>query len=163
MLRRTVFVSGCQVCPSLMAQPPTDGEYLAPPLIQWAKENDIEIVPMRCPETEYAGPDREPHGRAYYDKAPGFRTLCREIATYEADRMQKRGNVIAVIGVTTSPACGTNFTGKGSSFHPRGIFMYVLFNRCCNRDLWPTFISIWPKHQHKMQEILNELLEEPHD
>lgn len=155
---RSVFISGCHMCPALMAKPPTNGDYLAPPLIQWAKENDIRLVRMRCPETEFAGVDRKPRGRAYYNKAPGFRELCKTIARFEADRIWRMGDVIAVIGVATSPACGTNFGGKNNPYMPSGIYMEELNNECDKLCVWPTFTSVWPKHPHKMVENLADVL-----
>ena len=158
--RSTVFVSGCHLCPSLMARPPTDGKYLTPQLILWALDNDIEIVQMRCPETEYSGSDRQPKGRGYYDKAPCFHALCAEIAAFEASRIKEYGNVIAVIGVTTSPACGTNFGGK-NPYQPSGIYMEELRRETEARGLNPKFVSIWPGHPHKMAQHLASLMDNP--
>lgn len=160
--RSTVFVSGCHLCPSLMARPPTGGEYLAPPLVKWAQDNDIEIIQMRCPETEYSGSERQPKGRAYYNKALGFRALCVEIAAFEANRIEEYGNVIAVIGVTTSPACGTNFGGK-NPYQPSGIYMEELKWETEVRGLNPKFVSIWPRHPHKMAQHLASLVKRSND
>lgn len=154
---RTVFVSGCHVCPSIMAKPPTNRKVLAPPLIQWAQDNDIDIVPMRCPETEFVGSERQPKGRAYYNKLPGFRDHCKVIAEFEAKHMLVVGGVIGVIGITTSPACGTNFNGK-NPYQPSGIFMEELRSECESWGLSPLFISIWPKHPNKMTEKLENIL-----
>lgn len=156
-IRPAVFVSGCHLCPSLMAKAPTNEAQLVPALIQWAEKNDIEIIPMQCPETHYAGSNRKQKGRAYYDKAPGFRDLCIFIAIEEADRIAVHGNVIGIVGVTTSPACGTDFHGK-SPYKPSGIYMEELQQALKFKGLYPRFISIWPKHRHKVLEHLASLL-----
>lgn len=157
MMTTYVFTSGCFYCPGLMAKPPTEGVYLAPPLIQWSRDNDINLMPMRCPETEFCGPDREPHGRKHYNELLGFRDHCAIIAKYEADRIVRFG-ALAVIGVTTSPACGTNFGGK-NPYQPSGIYMEELNSACKERNVDIPFISIWPKHHNKMIEKLANLIE----
>ena len=157
MTSRYIFTSGCFYCPSLMAKPPTEEAYLAPPLVQWSRDNDIKLMPMRCPETEFSGPDREPHGHKYYNELPGFRDHCAVIAKHEADRIVKY-EAFAVIGVTTSPACGTNFGGK-NPYQPSGIYMEELHAACKERAVNIPFISVWPKHHHKMIEKLASLLE----
>lgn len=154
---RHVFTSGCFYCPSLMAKPPTEEAYLAPPLIQWSRDNGINLMPMRCPETEFSGSDREPHGRQYYNELPGFRNRCAIIAKYEADRIVKF-EAFAVIGVATSPACGTNFGGK-NPYQPSGIYMEELRAACEDLGVNIPFISIWPKYRHKLIEKLASLLE----
>lgn len=68
--------------------------------------------------------------------------------------------VIAVIGVTTSPSCGTNFESI-SPYQPSGIYMEELREAVNVLGISPKFISIWPKHQHKMMENLNGLLARP--
>lgn len=78
-VRRAAFVSPCHFNTALMATPPVSG-VLVPVLHQWAEDNDIQLISMRCPETEFAGPKRKPKGRKFYNEAPGFRELCKEIA-----------------------------------------------------------------------------------
>jgi len=158
MTEQAAFISHCHLAPCVMAKAPVTGEVLVPDLLRWAASNHVELVQMRCPETEFAGRDRQPHGRAFYDKAKGFRPLCRQIAAAEAARMKTwPSQVIAVIGVTTSPACGTNF-GNRNPYQPSGIFMEELRDAVATSGLKPSFVSVWPKHQHKTRETLNNLL-----
>lgn len=155
-VHRAAFISSCHLNTSFMAKPPVDG-ILVPALPQWAEDNDIQLISMRCPETEFAGAVRAPRGRKFYNNAEGFRDLCGDIADVEATRIKAHGNVIAVIGVTTSPSCGTG-TGV-SPYAPSGIYMEELKAECAKRGLYPEFVSIWALHLPRASEILAELIE----
>lgn len=89
----------------------------------------IDVVTLPCPETLYLGRDRLPGTFLERLNTPGFFELLRELEMEVRDVIRTRGQPMCIVGVNSSPTCGTTTTHYGSvddspSKRPgRGVFL----------------------------------------
>ena len=89
----------------------------------------IEIVPLPCPETLYLGRDRMPGTFLERLNTPEFFELLGDLETEVRELIRARGPPLCIVGVNSSPTCGTTSTHYGSVDGPatkrpgRGVFL----------------------------------------
>jgi len=89
----------------------------------------IDIVTLPCPETLYLGRDRSPGTFLERLNTPGFFELVSKLELEVREIIRKRGPPLCIVGVNSSPTCGTTTTHYGSvdgspSKKPgRGVFL----------------------------------------
>ncbi|MDD1719859.1 MAG: nucleoside 2-deoxyribosyltransferase [Methanoregulaceae archaeon] len=74
----------------------------------------IEMVALPCPETIYAGRDREPGYFLGRLDNPEFSAVMVRIEQQTRKIIEDRGPPLCIIGVDSSPTCGVNRTWYGS-------------------------------------------------
>ena len=86
------------------------------PLIKLLINKGYGIYQLPCPETTYLGLKRFWMTKEQYDNV-GFRKHCMKLAENVAEELSeyaKNGyKVLAVIGVSGSPSCGSEWTSSG--------------------------------------------------
>ena len=93
------------------------------------KQFGIEIVTLPCPETLFLGRDRVPGTFLDRLNSPEFFDLLEDLETTVREIIRTRGPPLGIIGVNSSPTCGTTSTHYGSidgspSKRPgRGVFL----------------------------------------
>lgn len=134
------------------------------PVLQFCLDHDINIMQMPCPETLCAagGLGRDPRGKAWYE-ANGLRETCKPIAKQQADYMKTLTandfDILAIIGVEFSPACGVNYLNKGRSIHrDRGIYVEELQAALKEHKLHIPFIGIAQRWHKKMLRDLEAIV-----
>lgn len=96
-------------------------------VVGWALENDVGLIPWYCPETIFAGLPRQPKGIEGY-RRDGLSEACHEIAGSFAGYLRRQMDggisVLAIVGVSFSPAC----SAKRQAYHrnERGLFIEAL-------------------------------------
>jgi len=90
----------------------------------------IEVVTLPCPETIYLGKDRKPGSFLERLNTPDFFRLLDDLEEGVRKMVRERGNPLCIIGVNSSPTCGSTTTHYGSlepgssSKRPgRGVFL----------------------------------------
>lgn len=109
------------------------------PIIEWAINNNIAIIPLPCPEYSFEGIDRSAAGIERYD-TPKYRKHCEELASRAInllkDHINKGIKIKAVVGVDGSPSCGVNYSTKNTvNFYGPGIFMNEMMIQSINLKL----------------------------
>ncbi|MCH8151111.1 MAG: DUF523 domain-containing protein [Planctomycetes bacterium] len=165
--RRCVFLSHCLLAQAVRAK--GLAKYFAgavKPVVQFCLDNDINMMQMPCPESLCAagGLEREPHGKAWYEKR-GLRETSAEIASRQAAYMHELVEagfeILAVIGMEFSPACAVTYLNKGPRiYRDRGIFMEELQRELDRRQLKIPFIGVGQRWLKKLDRQLNELLDD---
>jgi len=74
----------------------------------------IDVVNLPCPETLYLGRDRLPGTFLERLNTPGFFDLIAKLETEVRDMIRTRGPPLCIVGVNSSPTCGTTSTHYGS-------------------------------------------------
>lgn len=135
------------------------------PVIEFCLKNDLNIFQMPCPETlcTAGGLGRPPRGKAWYE-ANGLRETARDIAHGQAEYMARLRDggieIIAVIGVDFSPACGVNYLNKGRSIvKDQGIYIEELKRALAERDLDPIFVGVNARWTKKLERDLQSIIE----
>lgn len=167
LTERLLVVAGCTVNQLLRAPSCHVSDSVLDPLLGLAQRERLALHLLPCPETWWAGLDREPRGRTWYARQNGFRLLCRDLALQEAEKLKAMVDhrsvaVIGVVGIERSPACSTRQPGTTpgpSSYYPSGLFMEEL--RCTLRDVGlggVPFVSITGSTTQAQQDKLESLL-----
>lgn len=127
-------------------------------LIKWAKENDIELVPV-CPENELFGTPRAPirlidvYGKIQAqmrgeDVMAILDSKCQEI-------FKRYPDAVGFIGIANSPSCGVNVGVKGhgkttkGSMHKISKISTIEINQLKNHNQRVIFLSRLNKHGNK--------------
>jgi predicted secreted protein len=138
---------------------------LIAPVVEFCLKNDINIMQMPCPETlsPAGGLGRSPHGKVWYE-AEGLRDTAREIARSQVDYMARllaqQLEIIGIIGVEFSPACGVKYLNKGRSIvRAKGIYVEELERAMTERAITVPIIGISQRWKRKMVADLEGLLE----
>jgi nucleoside 2-deoxyribosyltransferase len=74
----------------------------------------IDIVTLPCPETLYLGRDRSPGTFLDRLNMPEFFDLLGDLESKVREMIRTRGPPLCIIGVNSSPTCGTTETHYGS-------------------------------------------------
>jgi nucleoside 2-deoxyribosyltransferase/predicted secreted protein len=74
----------------------------------------IEVVTLPCPETLYLGRDRLPGTFLERLNTPEFFDLLGDLETKVREIIRTRGTPLCIVGVNSSPTCGTTTTHYGS-------------------------------------------------
>ena len=137
------------------------------PVVEFCLRNDLNIFQMPCPETlcMAGGLGRPPRGKAWYE-ANGLRETARAIAQGQADYMARLRDggieIVAVIGVEFSPACGVNYLNKGRTIvRDQGIYVEELKAALFARNLDPMFVGVNARWTKKLERDLAALLQPP--
>lgn len=114
------------------------------PILEWAIDNNIAIIPLPCPEYSYEGINRKAAGIEKYD-TPDYNKHCKELANKVIpllkDHTDKGIYIKAIVGVDGSPSCGVNYSINNSKKIKRpGIFINKIMNQSANLNL--NFIGI---------------------
>jgi nucleoside 2-deoxyribosyltransferase/predicted secreted protein len=111
-----VLLCPCITEPSLRAEGITSEADLD--LFKRARERckffGIEVVTLPCPETLYLGRDRSPGTFLERLNTPEFLDLLESLETKVREIIRKRGPPLCIVGVNSSPTCGTSTTHYGS-------------------------------------------------
>ncbi len=89
----------------------------------------LDVVTLPCPETLYLGRDRSPGTFLERLNTPVFSRLLEDLEMEVRDLILARGPPLCIVGVNSSPTCGTTTTHYGSvdgspSKRPgRGVFL----------------------------------------
>lgn len=157
---KAIAVSGCLLHQSLMAVGCEAAPAVIRPVIEWALENDIGLVPWTCPETVFAGLPRKPRGIERY-RADGLGSVAKQIAEAFAYylRIQTDGGVhiLAAVGVSFSPACSVRRQSRHK--HERGLFIQALDRALSSRGLSIPIIDIDRTKPAAILEALDGLLQ----
>ena len=134
-------------------------------------ESGVGILQMPCPELLYLGLDRRRHGgmdigiREALSEEDG-RTACRELAqrlVYQIKEYRKHGfEIIGVIGIDGSPACGvdiTHYWGKGAG-PGTGAFMQMVQEEFGKNDIDIRIIGVSDLHMEEAVARVQALLQE---
>lgn len=124
---KAIAVSGCLLHQSLMAVDCEAAPAIIKTVVEWALNNDIGLIPWTCPETVFAGLPRKPKGIERYRSA-GLGTasviVAESFAEYLAIQIKGGINILAVVGVSFSPAC----SARRQAYHKneQGLFIQAL-------------------------------------
>jgi len=146
--KRVAFVPFCLLCRAYQARglvkgsPAHDG-----PIVSELLSRDINLIQMPCPEAEFEGVDRQPHGYDWYDQ-PEFRELCGRLADEVAAKIEGLSasghEVCAVLGIEYSPSCAVKnqYMGRRGTVKQEGLFMEALRKRLEEAGLHVPIIGI---------------------
>ena len=163
--QRCVFVSHCLLAQGIMAQGVVK-KYpsLVRPIVQFCLDNEVNIFQMPCPESQCpaGGLVRNPHGKQWYENR-GLRIIAREIAqgqvSYMAKLIEEGFEVLAVIGVDFSPACGVNYLNQGYRIYAdQGIYVEELKKCLRARKIECAFVGVNQRWEKKLSRDLQNLL-----
>lgn len=162
---KCVFVSHCVLAQFTMANGLVKKfPSIIKPVILFCLENDINIIQMPCPETlcPAGGLGRTPHGKEWYE-GNGLREVASSIASEQVAYMQRlldaNNEVLAIIGVDFSPACGINYLNKGPIIYKdQGIYIEELKNHMAKVNIEIPFIGINQRAHKKLARQLREML-----
>ena len=109
------------------------------PILEWAINNNIAIIPLPCPEYSFEGIDRRAAGIEKYD-TPNYRKHCKEMANRAInlleDHINKGIEIKAIVGVDGSPSCGVNYSTKNRiNVYRPGIFINEMMIQSINLKL----------------------------
>ena len=109
------------------------------PILEWAINNNIAIIPLPCPEYSFEGIDRRAAGIERYD-TPNYRKHCKEMANRAInlleDHINKGIEIKAIVGVDGSPSCGVNYSTKNRiNVYRPGIFINEMMIQSINLKL----------------------------
>ncbi|MCH7938011.1 MAG: hypothetical protein IH994_13130 [Proteobacteria bacterium] len=156
---KAIALSGCLVNQSLMATGCEAAPAIIRPVIQWALDNDVGLIPWTCPETMFAGLPRKTKGIEGYRK-DGFGEAADEWASTFAVylRRQAKGGIeiLAIVGVSFSPAC----SARRQAYHAneRGLYLAALEKHM--GDTCPAVIDIdRRKEPEAVKAVLDALLQ----
>lgn len=96
-------------------------------LVNMFSETGVGIVQMPCPQLEFnGGLHRKPKGKSAYDTKK-YRDYCRKLSKLILQQiekyLEKKYNVLCVLGVEFSPTCAVHQLENGSRNVPgKGIF-----------------------------------------
>jgi len=163
--RRVAFVPFCLFCRAFQAEGLVkDGASHDGPVVKELLARDINLVQMPCPEAEFEGVDRQPHGYDWYDR-PEFRELCGRLADGVAARIKdlvtSGYEVCAVLGIEYSPSCAVKnqYMGRRGTVKQEGWFMAALRERLVDAGLRVPLIGINRRGLKSTAERLAELLD----
>lgn len=154
---KAIAVSGCLVNQSLMATGCEAAPAIIRPVIEWALENDIGLIPWTCPETMFAGLPRATRGIERYRK-DGLQKVCEKISAPFAEYLQRQIDggidVIAIVGVSFSPAC----SARRQAYHANepGLFIQKLTRYM--GAVYPVVIDLNRKQPVSITRTLDMLL-----
>jgi len=89
----------------------------------------VDMVPLPCPETLYLGADRLPGTFIERLNTPAFSALMERLEEEVKEIIAARGPPLCIVGVNSSPTCGTTSTyygsegGKPPKRDGRGVFL----------------------------------------
>ena len=155
---KAIAVSGCILHQSLMAAGCEAAPAAIKPVVQWALDNDIGMVPWTCPETIVAGLPRATRGIERY-RSDGFadavQPLVREFVSYLRRQSDGGVNILALVGVSFSPAC----SASRQAYHAneRGLFIAALAEAL--GDNCPAVIDIDRRKPDTIRDRLDALIE----
>ena len=158
---KAIAVSGCLLHQSLMAVGCAAAPAVIRPVVEWALEHDIGLVPWTCPETMFAGLQRQPKGIERY-RRDGLGTASEKIAEPFADYLKQQidggVSILAIVGVSFSPACSV----RRQSYHvnERGLFIQALDRELDRHGLSLPIIDIDRKKPAAIRATLDDLLQE---
>ena len=114
------------------------------PILEWAINNNIAIIPLPCPEYSYEGINRKAAGIERYD-TPNYNKHCKELAEKTVsllnDHINKGIHIKAIIGVNGSPSCGVGYSIKDTKkVKIPGIYLNEIMNQSMKLNL--NFIGI---------------------
>lgn len=146
-----VFSSACITGQLFRANGCSD-DVMSKTVVQWALDNDVALIAIDCPETQYLGLKRKPMGKKLYLKTNIDKT-CDSIVDGMLLRYAEISScghtLIGIIGVKFSPLCCTIENSK-SVYLQTGILMEKLI-----KEFDVPFVSSTEKHKKK---VLAELL-----
>ena len=129
------------------------------PVVEWALDNEVGLIPWTCPETMFAGLPRATRGIERY-RRDGLGEVSAEIAGPFAEYLmrQVKGGVkiLAIVGVSFSPAC----SAARQAFHRNetGLFLQAL--NLALPDSTIPFIDIHRTKPHAtIRAVLDQLLD----
>ncbi|MEM2111007.1 MAG: hypothetical protein QXX08_03910 [Candidatus Bathyarchaeia archaeon] len=115
---------------------------------------NIGAVQLPCPEFTFCGNPRPPRTKDEYERLPGFRLHCEDLAKASAKNLKTltdmgrkpKVHILAVVGVTHSPTCGVKCTprmldGKVEYIDEKGLFIEILEREMEKLGLRTAFIE----------------------
>lgn len=147
-----IFIPFCLICQGFQARGIVRYKWhgVIKPIVEELIKQDINIVQMPCPESQFRGYEkgleRKPYGIDTYD-VPDFRELCNKLALETIDMIKaivsKGYEIITILGIENSPSCAINYqyTKKGM-IHRSGIFMEALYKHLEKNGITIPFIGI---------------------
>lgn len=168
---KIVLVPGCLLCPVFQVKYDEEKIHWRNEILLSLSNVGVGIIQMPCPEVLFGGIEhgllRKPHGIRYYEKNPGFKQHCTDLANETAQQIISLANrgfqTKAIIGIENSPTCAVNriFTyGVGSELR-QGLFIGELSRILEENSLEIPFVGITrhKKSQKKEIETLLNLVE----
>ncbi|MFW5962642.1 MAG: hypothetical protein ACOCQR_03400 [bacterium] len=126
-----VFVSQCLLAQGIRAQKIVKHyPSVVNPLIDFLQNENVNIIPLECPEILYEGYYRQP-GFERYVSDPNYKEHCGSLAM-EVNRKKNiltKGNelkLLGVIGVAGSPSCAVRKLNYRLGKKGKGVFMKQL-------------------------------------
>lgn len=142
---KAIAVSGCLLHQSLMAVDCEVAPAFIRPVVDWALDNDIGLVPWTCPETMFAGLPRKTKGIERY-RREGLAEVSNEIATGFADYLERQLaggiDILAIVGVSFSPACSV----ARQAYHANEQGLFITALKCLMGEDCPPIIDINRRH-----------------
>lgn len=125
------------------------------PILEWAINNNIAIIPLPCPEYLYEGINRKAAGIERYD-TPNYNKHCKELAEKTVnllnDHINKGIHIKAIIGINGSPSCGVEYCKKNTKKVKRpGIYLSEIMNQSIKLNL--NFIGINLNNKYHLNEF----------
>lgn len=166
--KKFVFVPFCLMCQAFQARGIVRYDWRASinPIMQELLDNEINIIQMPCPESQFGGYEkglkREPKGLSGYD-VPEFRELCDKLALETMEKIKAIINndyeIVCILGIEMSPSCAVNYqyTNKGM-LNKSGIFMEYLQNYLKKEKLSIPIIGVNRRYINKSLEQLKQLI-----
>ncbi len=163
--KRCVFLSHCLLAQVVRAEGLAK-YYPGPmkPVVQFCLDNDINMMQMPCPESNCmaGGLNRQPQGKKWYEEH-GLRPVATGIAEGQVAYMKALVDagmeIMAIIGVEFSPACGVTYLNKGPVIYKAsGIYVEELKNHMARHGLDIPMIGVNPSWHKKLANDLDNLI-----
>lgn len=128
---KLIIIAPCILDARLQAVQKSDPHW-GIPFSELLKQNNADVFMLPCPESEWLGIPRKPHGIDYYLALDGFSEFCRQRA------MESARNIAALVGddrvsclcvgIEHSPTCAVSYLySRRGTIKRKGIFFQYLF------------------------------------
>jgi predicted secreted protein len=109
--KKILFIAHCLLNQNTVTAGKAKYPGMVPHLISLAREKDVGIEQMPCPEFELLG-CREKMTLTEYEKINGFKKLCSKLATHVSNyisKFQAAGyKIYGIVGIARSPSCSAS-------------------------------------------------------
>lgn len=165
--KKFIFIPFCLLCQAFQAKGLVkyDWHGMIKPIVEELVKQDINLVQMPCPESQFegykSGLNRNAKGINAYD-VPAFRDLCNKLALETVDIMKavitNDYEIIAILGIENSPSCSVKYQyTENGTIHRQGIFIETLRSRLEKEGILIPFVGINRRGIGKSLDEIREL------
>lgn len=155
--RLCILAAPCMLAAGIQAEADADTPGWGAPFAEAAIRNNIDIHLLPCGESYFSGLEaglaRKKHGIDYYACLPGYLEYCEMQAAQTAETiaiLQKRYQIIAIVGVEHSPNCAVNYLYSHCGMRKEpGLFMRKLMDHLTRMQIQIPFLGVNRKYPRK--------------